>query len=91
MKVSLINYIWAENYEILKSKNVVKFHVYISPLLSCRVTIIEIHTNNVSNGVGMAHVIYFIATAVAPSAFRRTQYQATHYFNQSAKHIMLTN
>ena len=39
----------------------------------------------------MSYVIYFIATAVAPSAFRSTQYQATHYFNQLAKHLMLTN
>ena len=37
----------------------------------------------------MSHVIYFIATAVAPSAFRSTQYQVAHYFNQLDKHIML--
>ena len=29
--------------------------------------------NNVSNRIAMYHVIYFIATAVAPSAFRPTQ------------------
>ena len=30
-------------------------------------------TNNVSNGVALLQAIYFIATAVAPSAFKPTQ------------------
>ena len=33
----------------------------------------QLFTNNPNNGVAMPHVIYCIATAVAPSAFRPTQ------------------
>ena len=40
--------------------------------------------------VAMPYVIYFKATTVAPSAFRSAQYQATQYFNQLTKYIMLT-
>ena len=39
----------------------------------------------------MPYVTYFIATAVAPSAFRSTQYQTTQYSNQLAKYVYNAN
>ena len=38
VKIVLESYVYAESYLILKSKNLVKFYVHISPILSCRVT-----------------------------------------------------
>ena len=37
------NYFWARSYEVSKSKKVIKFYVYISPIFSCRFTYIVYH------------------------------------------------
>ena len=38
VKILLINYVYSQSYETLKSKKVVKFYVHISPIFSCQVT-----------------------------------------------------
>ena len=37
------NYFWAQSYDVSKSKKVIKFYVYISPIFSCQFTYIVYH------------------------------------------------
>ena len=41
MLILLDSYYYLQSYLSLKSKNMVKFYVYISPIFSCRVTYIN--------------------------------------------------
>ena len=43
MKIVLDSHVCTCSYLILKSKNVVKFYVHISPIFSCRVTNVNSH------------------------------------------------
>ena len=54
----------------------------ISKLATCMLQIPIILLIMQVNYIAMWYMIYFIVTADAPSAFRLTHYQVTHYFNQ---------